>query len=102
MQDLPILLRVMENLIREEWVDTEALHKEHKRLTECAEETQKLQRDEKAYKNTSDGNTKRATRFRFIPEPQVGGKPLSLERLTKIQQFPDDNQPFLRSCDICK
>jgi hypothetical protein len=109
---------VTERLIRDEWLDAEALKASHGSFSEhLAEgrnnaETPKKRTPKPKPKPKDDGDgyeekekkeKKRRRRFfRVIQERMVGDLPESVERLVNVQEFPDGEEPFLRTCDICK
>jgi len=97
-KELPVLLRVVEKMIRDEWIDPEAVIEQHKA---CSPKPQENQANSKPTKKANPLK-KRQKVERQITERQIGGNPESVERLIKVQQFPDDEEPFLRTCDICK
>jgi hypothetical protein len=120
---LPALLRVTERLIRDEWLDAEAIKASHgsfsKHIAEAVAEgrsnaeTPKKRRtpkpkpkdvDDEGFeeKTKEKKEKKRRKLFRVIPERTVGDLPESVERLVNVQEFPDGEEPFLRTCDICK
>lgn len=85
-------------MIRDEWIDPEAVIEQHKA---CSPKPQENQANSKPTKKANPLK-KRQKVERQITERQIGGNPESVERLIKVQQFPDDEEPFLRTCDICK
>jgi hypothetical protein len=102
-KELPALLRVVERLIRDEWIDAELVETQHGLISNRVERsfTRAPVKREKEKLN-SNGKPKRQKVGRFTRERLVGNLPESVERLVNVQEFPDAEEPFLRTCDICK